>query len=76
MKGAEGQALISLVTVTVTVTGPGGMAWSCVKGDLAWVLGKGSSPEDGQALEQTAWDKGHGIKTVGVEEMFGQCSQT
>jgi len=31
----------------VAVTGPKGMAWSCVREGLGWVLGKGSSPESG-----------------------------
>jgi len=44
MQGLEGKALISLVTAT----GPERMAWSCIRGESGWVLGKGSSPEIGR----------------------------
>lgn len=36
----------------VTVTGPEGTAWGCVRGGSGWGLGRGSSPERGWALEQ------------------------
>ena len=29
----------------LTVTGPEGTAWSCVRGGSSWTLGKSSSPE-------------------------------
>jgi len=29
-----------------------GMAWSCIRGGSVWMLGKGSSVEGGQTLEQ------------------------
>ena len=29
----------------VTVAGPEGIAWSCVRGRLGWGLGRGSSPQ-------------------------------
>ena len=58
----------------VIVTGSEGMAWSCVRGDLDWVLGKGPS--------QPGWSgTGTGLpgqwsqpQADGVPEAFGQRS--
>ena len=50
----------------MTATGPEGMAWGCVGGE--WGLGKDSSPESGQALEQAAQGSGHGPKLMEVKE--------
>lgn len=52
-----------------------GKAWSCIRGGSAWPLGKGSSQEGYQALEQPLWSYGHGTYLVRVQEVFGQCSQ-
>ena len=52
------------------VTDPGlkGMAWSCVRGRSCWGLRKGSSPEDGEALEQAAQGSGYSPKLPGFKE--------
>lgn len=50
----------------VTETEPEGIARSCVRGGSRWLLGKGSSPEIGSALE----------KAARVQEASGQGSQT
>jgi len=46
----------------VTVTGPEGIAWSCVKGRFTLGLGTGSAPEVGQILEQVP--QGHKTKLL------------
>ena len=45
-------------------------AWGCVKGGSGWVLGKGSSPEGGQATEQTAQGSGHSPKLLEFKELL------
>ena len=38
-------------------------------------LGKGSSPEGSQALEEAAQESGHGMVLARVPQESGQCSQ-
>jgi len=45
------------------------------QGRFRGVLGKGSSPEGGGALEQAAQSSDHGTKPVRVQGAFGQHSQ-
>lgn len=39
----------------MSATGLKVKAWSCIRGGLNWVLGKGYAPEGGWALEQASW---------------------
>lgn len=48
MKREKGRVL----TFLVAVTGSEGMASICVRRGSGWELGRGSSPESGQTLEQ------------------------
>ena len=41
------------------LTGPEGIAWSCDREGSGWISGNDSSPEDGQALEQSLQGRGH-----------------
>ena len=45
------------------------MAWGCVGG--GWGLGKDSSPESGQALEQAAQGSGHSPKLPEFKKHLG-----
>lgn len=58
----------------VTVTGLQGMAWSCVRGGLGWISGKGSSLWGW--LEHSPQGSDHGPKPGRDQEVFGQCSQS
>lgn len=52
----------------VTATGPKGVAWSSIKGESGWVLGKGSKPEGNWALKQDAPGSGEGPKLLGFKK--------
>jgi len=58
----------------VTATGREGMARSCIRGWPDWVLGKGSSPEAGWALEQAPQCSDHGPKLLELKEHLGSTS--
>ena len=60
----------------VAGTGPEGTAWGCVRGGLCWGLGKGSSPKDVQALEQTAQGCGQGLKRWSPRSIWTTFSDT
>lgn len=51
MRGAEEQ-VDEAEELLMTATGLEGTAWSSVREGSVWVLGKGSSPKHGCALEQ------------------------
>jgi len=47
------------------------MAWSCVRGGSGWGLGKGSSADSSQALEQAPQGEGHDSKMREFEKTLG-----
>ena len=55
----------------VTVTGPEGMAWSCIRGGSSWGLGEGSSPEGSQALQEAP----HGPKLTDFKKHVDNISE-
>lgn len=44
------------------------LAWSCIMEELSWILGKGSSPEGGQTLEQAPQGSGYCPKLLEFKE--------
>lgn len=52
----------------LTVTGPEGTAWICVRGGSFEVLGKGSSPLGDQALEEAPQGRGHSLKLLELKK--------
>ena len=48
MLAAQGVNGSSELCSLVTVTAPEGMAWSCVRGESGWVVGKNFSPKDSE----------------------------
>ena len=60
----------------VTVTELKATAWSCVRGGSDWELGKDSYTEGGWAVELAPQGSGHNPKLDGIQEVFGQCSET
>lgn len=56
------------------VTGPKGMAWSCIREGSGWMLGKKVLHwQGGQVLEQASQGSGHSTEPAGVWEAFRQC---
>ena len=58
-----GTNLVSLVTAIE----PKGAAWSCVRGESDWIVGKGSSPE-GTGMEGAMQGRGHGTKLLELKK--------
>lgn len=48
----------------MTVMGPDGTAWSCVREGSGWGLRKGPVPEFGQALQLAPQHSGVGTKPI------------
>ena len=59
-----------------TATGPEETAWSCDRGGSGWVLGKDSSPRGWSGTGTGSPRHGHATESAGVQEAFGQHSQT